>query len=126
MIDFVFLLIIVFIFLYLIASAIIQKILKSNTGNGFVNHDLWYYKLNTLFKEKAYQKSNDALLMQSLNHFLLTNEDRNEDLLPFICKIQFPFNLFSKYYIRDEGYVIRYTYLSSIIDEEFRKLKLEN
>lgn len=125
MIDFILALIISFVFAYLIVGIIAQKILNTSTGTGFVNHDLWYYKLNTLFKERAYQKVNNVLLVQSLDHFLLTNEDRNEDLLPYIYKIEFPMSLFSKYYIREEGHVLRFSSLCQMIDEEFRKLEIK-
>lgn len=125
MIDFILSLIITLVFTYIIIGIIAQKILNTSTGTGFVNHDLWYYKLSAFFKERAYQKVNNVLLVQSLDHFLLTNEDRNEDLLPYIHKIEFPMNLFSKYYIREEGYVLRFSSLSQLIDEEFRKLEVK-
>lgn len=125
MINFILSLILTLVFAYIIIGIIVQKVLNTSTGTSFINHDLWYYKLNTLFKERAYQKVNNVLLVQSLDHFLLTNEDRNEDLLPYIYKVEFPMNLFSKYYIREEGHVLRFSSLSQIIDEEFRKLEVK-
>lgn len=123
MINILLSLIIAFVAAYIIVGILAQKTLNSCTGTSFVNHDLWFYKLSALFKENAYQKANNTLLVQSLDHFLLTNEDRMEDLLPYIHKVEFPLNLFSKYYIRDEGYVFRFSSLSQIIDEQFRNLK---
>ena len=125
MILFFLLPIISFLVIYIITGFFAQYYLKSCTGLSFINHSLWYYKLDRLFKDKAYSKISQTLLTEDLEHYLLHNEDRRLDLLPYIHKIEFPLNLFSKYYIREEGYVLRYTELCELIDNQFRRLKVK-
>lgn len=114
-----------FLIVYVITGFFAQYYLRSCTGLSFVKHKLWFYKLDRLFNDKAYCKVSNTLLTEELEHYLANNEDRRLDLLPYIHKIEFPLNLFSKYYIREEGYVLRYTELCELIDNQFKSLKVK-
>ncbi len=99
------------LFTFLFTVVYIELINIKRYG-GYVNHEFWYYKLYSHFKNNYYDVYDTDCIIRSLDGYYEGVE------LPTITRIPFP-TIFCKYYIKGYGLVFNCTRLSDIIDKKF-------